>query len=172
MKLYRNSYLSLFAAFVSLLALNMTASAEPEEKGMIGRVMIDGFPVIYKYVDEPPRDETRARYPWLTVIAWQYDAAGNNGMPDAALAERMVELERSLERLIDDGLSIHAYSRTGKELKELVYYIRDRDEYIDALNDTLSGSPQYPISINFYEDESWEDFDKIRSLFKPAPKGD
>ena len=37
--------------------------------GVIGHVEIDGFPVIYRYVDAPPTDDKRARLPWLTVIA-------------------------------------------------------------------------------------------------------
>jgi len=147
----------------------MTATAETEETGIIGRVVIDGFPVIYKLVDDSPSDETKTRYPWLTVIAWEYDGSENNGMPGDALLGQMKMLERRLERLIDDGHSVHAYSRTGKDLKELVYYINDRDEFIGALNDVLSDDPRYPISIDYYKDESWEDFEKLRFSFRSTP---
>jgi hypothetical protein len=149
----------------------MTATAETEEKGIIGRVMIDGFPVIYKFVDESPSDETRVKYPWLTVIAWQYDGSENNGMPGEALLGQMDTLERRLEKLVDDGYSIHAYSRTGKDLKELDYHIRDRDDFIGTLNDVLGDDPRYPISIGFYKDEAWEDLEKLRSSFHSAPEG-
>ena len=56
----------LLLIFTSFLGIAMTATAEPDERGIIGRVMIDGFPVIYKLVDESPSDNTRARFPWLT----------------------------------------------------------------------------------------------------------
>lgn len=150
----------------------MTATADPGEKGIIGRLMIDGVPVIYKLVDESPSDDTRARYPWLTVIAWQYDGSANNGMPGEALLRQMNVLESRLDKLIDDGHSVHAYSRTGRDLKELVYYIHDRDEFIDALNNVLGGDPRYPISIDFYKDEQWEDFEKLRASFQSPPGSD
>lgn len=149
----------------------MTEAAGPDGRGIIGRVMIEGFPVIYRLIDEPPSDRARARYPWLAVIAWQYDGIGNNGMPDEALLGRMDLLESRLDRLIDDGFAVHAYSRTGRNLKELVFYIRDRDEFVDSLNNVLRSDPRYPISIDFYKDESWEDFEKIRSMFNSAPSG-
>jgi len=172
LKTIKSALHALFLTIIFLLGIIMTAAAEPEEKGIIGRVMIDGYPVIYKLVDEPPSDDARAKHPWLTVIAWQYDGSENNGMPDDALLEQMDLLERRLEKLIDDGQSVHAYSRTGKDLKELVYYIRDRDEFIGALNDALSDDPRYPINIDFYKDESWEDFERLRSSFHSAPKSD
>lgn len=144
----------------------MTAGAGRQDKGIIGRVMIDGFPVIYKLVDAPPSKDMKARYPWLTVIAWQYDGTENNGMPGETLLGQMDVLERRLETLTDDGHSVHAYSRTGRDLKELVYYVHDRDEFIDALNDVLSGDPRYPVSIDFYEDDQWNDFEKLRASFQ------
>ena len=36
-------------------------------------------------VDAPPSEDTKAGYPWLTVIAWQYDGTENNGMPGESL---------------------------------------------------------------------------------------
>lgn len=147
----------------------MSESIERQEKGIIGRVMIDGFPVIYKLVDASPSEDTKARYPWLTVIAWQYDGTENNGMPGETLLRQMGLLEGRLEKLMDDGYSMHAYSRTGKDLKELVYYAHDRDEFIAAMNDVLSGDPRYPVSIDFYEDSQWKDFEKLRASFHSAP---
>jgi len=146
----------------------VTAGPRRQEKGIIGRVLIDGFPVIYKLVDAPPPEDTKARYPWLTVIAWQYDGTENNGMPGEALLGQMHLLEERLEKLMDDGHSMHAYSRTGKDLKELVYYVHDRDEFTDAMNDILSGDPRYPVSIDFYEDDQWKDFEKLRATFHSA----
>ena len=140
---------------------------DAQELGIIGEVKEDGLPVIYKFVDEYPSTEVRANYPWVTVISWKYDGSSRNGMPPDDINQRMITLERVMEKSLDnEGYSRHAYSRTGNHLKELVYYISDREAFISAFNDALANHPRYPIEINFYEDPEWEDFQVILKLFK------
>ncbi|WP_228160525.1 DUF695 domain-containing protein [Marinobacter bohaiensis] len=148
----------------------MDASANPQDRGVIGRVMEDGRPVIYKFVEEMPSPTVRDALPWLTVIAWRYDGSERNGMPPEPVNERMIRLEDAVEASIErDGVLRHVYSRTGNDLKELVYYIHDRDQFLAALNDALADHPRYPIEINFYEDRTWEDFQRLLSDFDGAP---
>ena len=55
----------------------------------------------------------------------------------------MLALQHAVDELEEAALCRHAYSRTGNGLKELVYYLVDRDEFMVAFN-----------------------FQKIRRLFK------
>ena len=138
-----------------------------EEKGIIGEYTEDGLPVVMKFVDEFPSSDIRSKYRWLTVISWRYDGSGHNGMPGEDNLERMKLLEQTIEnRLAREGLCLHAYSRTGNGLKELVYYIVDRDHFIESFNKALSGQPHYPLEIKFYEDEEWKDFRAVLDRFK------
>jgi len=140
--------------------------SDSEEKGIIGEVQEDGSSVIFKLVDELPDESIRANYSWLTVIAWKYDGSDRNGMPPKKTNERMVALEHTIEESLEsEGLCRHAYSRTGNNLKELVYYIADRDKFMAGFNSALADHPRYPIEINFYKDPEWEDFRKIQSQF-------
>ena len=151
------------ALAVLLLVMN---DATSEEKGIIGEYKVDGQSVVMKFVDELPPQRTREKYRWLTVVSWKYDGAQHSGMPSSEDLERMKQLERSIEsNLIDSGLCLHAYSRTGNNLKELVYYIFDRDEFLSSLNRALKEHPRYPIDINFYEDAEWKDFQTILGKF-------
>ena len=140
---------------------------DAQELGIIGEVQENGLPVIYKFVDEYPSAEVRATYRWVTVISWQYDGSSRNGMPPDDINQRMIALEHVMEESLDNpGHARHAYSRTGNHLKELVYYVADRDAFMSALNDALATHPRYPIDINFYEDPEWQDFQVILKLFK------
>lgn len=140
---------------------------QEEQKGVIGRAYIDGLPVIYKFVDEEPADAKRKALPWLTVISWKYDGSDNNGMPPKELNERMITLEDALESKVEKtDVCEHAISATGNNLKELIYYIRDRDQFIKALNAAFAGHDRYPIEINFYEDPEWKEFSQLRADFK------
>jgi len=130
-----------------------------EHKGIIGKSYEDDFPVIWRFVNESPSTEKRKQLPWLTVISWKYDGADNNGMPEATVNEKMLSLEDALtEQVEKSDFCEHAYSRTGNNLKEFVYYISDRDLFIERLNKALKAHQSYPIEIDFYEDPDWKEF--------------
>lgn len=156
-----------------LLGAVLTASTVGAEgmdreisRGIIGKSMEDGFPVIYRFVDEIPGDEVLTRFPWLTVVSWKYDRDVRNGMPPEEITKQMIALEDAIDGLAAAGLCRHAYSRTGNGRKELVYYIADQDDFMAAFNVALEGQPRYPLEIDFYKDPHWDDFRKLRSLFK------
>jgi hypothetical protein len=141
---------------------------QSEQSGIIGETVEEGLPVVYRFVDQLPDTETRGRLPWLTVISWTYDRLERNGMPPTPTNDRMIALEHAIDAIEAAALCRHVYSRTGNGLKELAYYITDRDEFMGALNNELRTHPRYPIEINFYEDREWSDFQKVRELFKLA----
>lgn len=142
-----------------------------EDKGIIGRVYEDGLPVLYSFVNELPDAEVRNELQWLTVISWKYDGADNRGMPPAEENQKMIQLEDVIrEQIEDDKVLRHVYSRTGNNLKELVYYIHGQEQFLELFNDALSDHPRYPIEIKFFEDKAWEDFSKLLEDFSNAPE--
>lgn len=80
----------------------------------------------------------------------------------------MIDLEHAIENLEQEGYCLYAYSRTGNNLKELVYYISDRDEFMEEFDKALRDQPVYPIEINFYEDRGWKDLQQILEMFRKA----
>jgi len=154
------------ALFGITVILGAIVMAEARDLGIIGEGKEDGLPVIYKLLDELPNQETREGLPWLTVISWKYDRSVRNGMPPESTNKQMIALEDVLDDLQKTGMCRHAYSRTGNGLKELVYYISDRERFMTAFNDALSEHARYPIEINFYKDPTWGDFQRLRGLFK------
>ena len=151
-----------------LLLMNSPVNGE-EEKGIIGRSYEDGLPVIYKFVNEMPPIETRNYLNWLTVISWKYDGSSNNGMPIEKENKKMITLERTIEDHIEnDKTLMHAYSKTGNNLKELVYYIHDQDEFLEEFNKAMTEQPRYPIEITFYKDDKWEEFQNLLNDFSKA----
>ncbi len=113
-----------------------------------------------------PTAEIRKNLKWLTIISWKYDCKNNSGMPAEEENRNMIALEATVEEhLENDNLLRHAYSRTGNNLKELLYYIHDRDQFLEAFNKAMSDQPIYPIEITFYEDCEWEEFQKLLNDF-------
>ena len=137
-----------------------------EQKGIIGRYYENDFPVIMKFVNELPEPKTIDRLPFLTVVSWKYDGGENNGMPPKEINERMIVLEDALEKAMDStSCFTHAYSRTGNNLKEIVYYSTNQDDFISMINFTLEEHDVYPIEITFYEDRAWSEFKKVLEDF-------
>ena len=145
----------------------MSTHIEAQEKGIIAKYSEDSFPVVLKLVDEFPDEAVRSKFSWLTVISWKYDGSENNGMPLEEVNSGMIKLEETIEGSIETkGCCRHAYSRTGNNLKEFVYYIESKDEFLEVFNTALDSHPRYPIEINFYEDQQWEDFQRVLGMLK------
>jgi hypothetical protein len=138
-----------------------------EPKGIIGRYCENDLPVIMKFVNELPNEKTIRRLPFLSVVSWKYDGNENNGMPPKKINERMIVLEETLENSMNKtDIFTHVYSRTGNNLKELVYYTTKQDDFMEMLNEALQKHNGYPIKIDFYEDKEWADFKRMLNDFK------
>lgn len=136
------------------------------DPGVTGRAFEEGLPVFYRLEQWLPTAEERLSLPWLVVISWNYDGTGNNGMPCASDNLQMFELEDLIEEQIESPNALRrVYSRTGNHLKELVYYLRNRDEFLFRFNQVMAGQPRYPIELHFFEDEEWQDFRELLEAF-------
>ncbi len=118
-------------------------------------------------MEDLPPEGVRERFGWLTVVSWRYDGAKNNGMPTTDVHEQMVLLEDSIDSLQEAGLCVQVYTKTGNGLKELVYYIGDREEFMRAFNEALADQPIYPLEIEFFEDPEWSDLQTVHSVYLP-----
>ena len=138
-----------------------------EPKGIIGRYYEGKFPVIVKFVNALPTIDIQKSLTSLTAISWEYDGSSNNGMPRREVNKKMLVLEDALNKRMEKSKSyIHAYSRTGNNLKEFVYYSKGLDEFMTLLNEELQSHERYPIEIDFYEDPEWSELKKILEDFK------
>ena len=142
-------------------------NSDDKPKGVIGRYYENELPVILKFINELPDKKTMEKLPFLTVVSWKYDGIKNNGMPPKGINKKMIVLENAIEKSMDiSDFFTHAYSRTGNNLKELVYYTTKQDDFINMLNKTLEKHDVYPIEIEFYEDIEWIDFKRVLNDFK------
>lgn len=125
----------------------------------------EGRPFVMKAMETLPPDQDRARFPWLTVIGWHYADADATGFPEADTLAQMERLEEAVETLEQKGLCRFVYSKTGQGQREFVYYIGDRDVFMTAFNEALSGQPRYPLEIEFFEDPDWRDLSTVQDVY-------
>ena len=158
-------FLRLVTTGFLILIMSTPNSADDSFSWVLLQYEDDGFPVVMKLMEELPPKQVRERFAWLTVISWRYDASENNGMPVPDVNDQMKQLEASIDTLQENELGVQVYTRTGKGLKELVYYIGDRDEFMEAFNQALSDQPRYPLDIEFFEDPDWQDLQTVHSIY-------
>ena len=151
---------------IILVLFGVIKMAQAEDTWTVGKMNIKGKPVVYKFMSQLPDITIQKKLPWLTVISWKYDGSTNNGMPVSSENAQMIMLEDGLEEINgEESIYLSAYTATGNNLKEFVFYISDRDAFIDNLNKSLSSHSSYPIEINFYKDEEWSDLTKLLDDF-------
>lgn len=138
-----------------------------QDVGIIGEYFENGFPVIMKFINELPKKEIMIKLPLLVVVSWKYYGEKNNGMPEKTINKKMIVLERAIEKSMETSeIVAHAYSRTGNNLKEFVYYGTNQEDFMALLNKTLENHEEYPIEIDFYEDKEWLEFKKVLADFR------
>lgn len=144
----------------------MSTNSEP--RGRIVRTLKDGLPVLWTYVPELPSEVSRRAMPWLTIVRWEYDGSERNGMPQAEESQRMLLLEMALGQTERPEFCLEAYRRVGAGVREFVYYVSDREKFLEKFNDSVAGNPRFPIEINFYKDETWSDLQDLIDDFNSA----
>jgi Family of unknown function (DUF695) len=91
---------------------------------------------------------------WAIVIQWPYDS--DQQMPPAEINAAQQSFEEALDPLASSSHSELVHVSTGMGLKEWLFYAQTREQFMDELNELLSGHPRYPLDIEFVEDPAWE----------------
>lgn len=138
-----------------------------EQPGHIVQTYKDGLRILWTYVPEMPSQNVRSSMPWLTVVRWEYDGSGDEGMPCAEEYQRMLMLEAVLEKMERPGSCHEGYRRIGAGAREFVYYVADRGKFLQELNNAGAIGPRFPITIKFYDDEAWSDLHDLIADFAP-----
>lgn len=157
--------LRLFIVGILVFIMGVTNSTAGSPSWLLLEYQNEGHPIVMKIIEELPSESVRERFGWLTVISWRYDRTENNGMPSSSVNGRMIDLEKAIDNIQENKLCFQVYGKTGNGLKELAYYIGDRDEFMKALNVALANHPRYPLDIEFFNDPDWRDLQTVHEVY-------
>lgn len=118
-----------------------------------------GTAIVFRYIQEFPKDYSRAQQPDRIILMWRYQ--GDKGMPSVDERAQMDELEDALAPLQEKGFSTLALVSTGNDLKEWTYYARSADSFLRRLNLALHSKPEFPIEIHASPDPSWATYERF-----------
>ena len=148
-----------------MLSFLVTAQTKTEKKpyGVIAKIKEDGKPVILSI--SQGAIAKKEQFGMLIIFAWKYKG-NKSSMPTDIESTKMKQLEDELVKIAQKGLAVHAVTRTGNNLKEWEYYIKDSESYMKAFNDHLKEHERYPIKINFYKDPKWKELKRFTDMIK------
>jgi len=109
-----------------ILLLGATPGMSGDDNGIIGELTENGVSVIYNFVNELPGKSILEEFPILVVVKWEYDGSDYNGMPNKSIQEKLYQLDDELDEIAELGAGYRAYSRTGNNIREYVYYTVDK----------------------------------------------
>jgi hypothetical protein len=125
----------------------------------------EGRPLILRIRKQAPSFATKAEFPHLLAVCWQYQSPNDQGMPSSDEAQRMVELEdlleEGLERVRQAFLTVIV---TGNGVREWQWYARDPEKTMELVNKTLGYLEPFPIRLSFQDDPNWEGYNRFLEI--------
>jgi hypothetical protein len=125
----------------------------------------EGRPLILRIRNQAPSFATKAEFPHLLAISWQYQSPNDQGMPSSDDTQRMVELEdlleAGLERVQQAFLTVIV---TGNGVREWQWYAQDPEKTMELVNQTLGHLEPFPIQFSFQDDPDWEGYSRFLEI--------
>jgi hypothetical protein len=128
----------------------------------------DGKPLIFRIRNQAPSFATKANFPHLLTVSWQYESPNDQGMPAPAQAQRMAELEHLLEAGLDGAREAFlTVVVTGNGVREWQWYARDPDKIMELVNQTLGHLEPFPVEFSFQDDPAWQGYSRFLGITGP-----
>ncbi len=125
----------------------------------------EGRPLIFRIRNQAPSFATKAEFPHLLAVCWQYQSPNAQGMPSSDQAQRMVELEELLEAGLESvGQAFLTVIVTGNGVREWQWYARDPEKTMELVNKTLGDLDPFPVQFSFQDDPDWDGYNRFLEI--------
>lgn len=101
-------------------------------------------------------------FPVLVSINWEFCDYDDPFKFQGSVQEHHQDLEQALSAIDDGDYGYLILVKTGEEVKEWLWYVKNFDEWLAKLNELFSGKSAFPIEINFFDEPEWETFEKLK----------
>ena len=119
---------------------------------------------VYRYRTEIIPPVNTSDFPTLVAITWEFGDYEDPFKFQRSVEEHHADLEQSLDHLNGEENGFLFLVRTGDELKEWVWYVKDFENWMVKLNEAFAGKPAFPIRIDPYEDPEWTTFKQVNEI--------
>jgi len=141
-----------------LIGLNkqMNENKNKKEQWFVFEVKNDDLAVVHRLRADKPLNKDIKKFDQLIIISWKYEA-NEVGFPFKEDQEEINEFEQAIDELTcDKDLSYLMLVKTGKGLREWVFYVKDVGNFVQQFNKLLLGRKAFPIEVTRYVDKNWD----------------
>ena len=123
-----------------------------------------GKPLLFRIRQRAPAFANQDDFTRLLTVSWAYES-DDSGMPPEEVSERMQTLEDLLIAPIEiEQQGFLAVVATGNNVRDWLWYIRDRQTIANIVNVALGNEEPFPIELNVEEDPMWETYRNFLSI--------
>lgn len=127
-----------------------------EQEWLTATAMEDEFTVLFRLLPSIPQDLGTSDFPARVEIIWSYTSPNETGMPGPEDQEQMNQFEELLVEIwLKAGLGHLTMLITGNQICEWQWYLRDADQALQVLNETLADAAPLPIEFHTEADPDW-----------------
>ena len=121
----------------------------------------NGRVIVFRFAKEFRAGFEKSGLPDRVIVAWRYNSA--TGLPVVQERQAMDRMEDLLAPVVDKpGVAVLALVSTGEGLREWIYYARSEQEFLNSLNEALTGAQRFPIEIHTAPDPQWSTYERFR----------
>ncbi|MGO4707593.1 DUF695 domain-containing protein [Chryseobacterium sp. 2TAF14] len=140
---------------------NVKNFSEEDQFSVFEATLQNGSPLIAAINTSLLNYDSKASYPWISILKVQYNGENNNGLPEKEDYEILSNIEEQIieELKIEDG---HLYigRESADNLKESYFASKDFRKPSKVLKKIMEDHPEYKMALEIFKDKYWQSFER------------
>lgn len=140
---------------------NVKNFEEEDQYTILEATLKNGLPLIATINTSLLNYDSKASYPWISVLKVEYNGENNNGLPEKEDYEKLSNIEeKMIEALkIEEG-NLYIGRENAENLKESYFASKDFRKPSKILRQAIKDNPEYKMSLEIYKDKYWQSFER------------
>lgn len=141
--------------------INIKSYDDEDKFSVFEASLQNGLPLIATVNTSLLEYDSKASYPWISVVKSYYDGKDNNGLPHREDYEKLNEIEEQMmnELKIEDG-NLYIGRESADNVKETYFAGKDFRSVSKILQKIIKEYPEYKMSLEIYKDKYWQSFER------------
>jgi len=140
---------------------NIKSFDEEEKFSIFEASLHNGLPLIATINTSLLEYDSKASYPWISVLKIHYHGENNNGLPEKKEYERLMDIEEHLtEQLKNENGHLYIGRESADNVRETYFVSKDFREPSKIFRAIMNENPEYKMSVEIYKDKYWQSFER------------
>ncbi|WP_326981085.1 DUF695 domain-containing protein [Chryseobacterium sp. MYb264] len=140
---------------------NEKISSGDEEFSILEAELMNGLPLIAAINTSLLKYDSKASYPWVSVLKIHYEGDDNSGLPEIEDYKKLSEIEdRIVAELKREDGHLYIGRESADNIRESYFVSKDFRQPSKVLHRVIQDNSSYKISLDIYKDKYWQSFER------------